>query len=276
MGKTKIWIAGAEGGLGSTILYMISKLDYNVVATDKDVDVTDMESVSSFADICRPDVVINCTGYYNKSEEKEEVLTAYRTNAIGARNLAAATRKNKTKLIHISSDDVFSGKHKAELTEFDLTVPITTYGKSKLAGENFVRELNPKHLIVRSSWVYGKKGNNFVKDILEKAKNGEKLMVPNDQISTPTSAKELALFVIKMIDSKEYGIYHASCEGNTTRFHFANTILKLKGYNDITVEPVFAEGSHGSFTVLQNLMMEMTGIHRMADWEDALKEFLLN
>ena len=162
MSKTKVWIIGAQGRLGSTISDALDRMAYNVLTSDMDVDITDMDSVTAYMDMSHPAVVINCAGYNTHNWLEEDMVKAFRVNAIGARNVASASRKVGAKLIHMSTDDVFDGQGNEPLNEFDTATPDTIFGKSKLAGENFVRELNPKHLIVRSSWVYAKEGSCFV------------------------------------------------------------------------------------------------------------------
>lgn len=276
MSRTAVWITGASGSLGSKIAESMDCTQYRLLTSDMDVDVTDIKEVSMFAEVSRPDVVINCAGFTKEVKTREDVIEMYRVNALGARNLAVATRKIGAKMIQISTDDVFAGDVSMELTEFDPTVPSTDYGKSKLAGEKFVESLNPKHLIVRSSWVYGLHGKNFLTYILKMAEDTQILSVPNDQISTPTSANELAKFVIRMIDSQEYGIYHASCQGSCSRYGFAHAILDYAGITSMQLVPVLTSANEvkARYTVLNNLMMEITGIYQMPDWRIALKECL--
>ncbi len=275
MSKTRVWIVGAEGNLGSTIYREIDREEYRVITSDKDVDITDVEQVTRYMDVNRPDVVINCAGIVRSGDEEAELVELYKVNTLGARNLAVASRKTGAKIIHISTDDVFAGNVTAERNEFDIAMPDTEYGKSKLAAETMIRELNPKHLIVRSSWVYGGgKNEDFVDKILGQAKSGEKIQVPNDQISSPTSCRELARFIVCLIGSREYGIFHAACQGRCTRYEFAKTILQEKGLDQVEVEAVFSSANGGRCTKLRNLMMEITGIYRMPDWQEALREYL--
>ena len=154
---------------------------------------------------------------------------------------------------------------------------IQFFGKSKLAGENFVRELNPKHLIVRSSWVYAKEGSCFVNSVIRQAKEGGVIQVAAEQYSSPTSAKVLADFVMKMIDANEYGIYHASCEGCCSRVEAAEEILRCMGQDPTgRIEEISAEAGKNSprRTDLQNLMMKVTGIYQMPDWKDAMRDYI--
>lgn len=276
MGRTRVWITGAKGSLGSTIANRIDYMEYVVLTSDLDVDITNLQDVISYVEVSRPEVIINCAGYSDEALCEENQVMAYKVNAIGARNLAIASRKVGAKLIHISTDDVFSGEDTFELTEFDPTAPISVYGKSKLAGENFVRELNPKHLIIRSSWVYGGHNGDFVSNLLKQAETESVVTVPNDQISSPTSAKSLAAFILEVLHTTEYGIYHASCEGACTRYEFAKTILEYAGKSSVEVKPSFTEKgiAKAKNTHLRNLMMEITGVYKMPEWKEDLKAYM--
>ena len=269
MTKNTIWVTGADGRLGSALVQLLSQdVDKKVIGTDKaEVDVTDLEAVDAAMDVYHPTVVINCASMSNMDECEKDMVEAFKVNALGARNLAMATQRTNAKIIQMSTDDVFEGKSGIRLTEFEIPTPKTVYGKSKLAGEAYVRELNPKHLVIRSSWVYGTGKDDFMTGCLSHAKAGETFEVPMDVISTPTSALTLAKFVEKMIDHTEYGIYHASCEGSCSRRSFAQEILRAYGYDDRLAEGVFA-GEKATSTLLENLMMKMTGIYEMPHWKD--------
>ena len=275
MRKNTIWITGAAGKLGSTILALLKKnMGYSIIATDRDVDITDMDAVSRNMEFYRPYIIINCASLSDADYCEDHMVEAFKVNALGARNLAAASRAVNARIIHMSSDDVFCGEHAVAKTEFDFPTPITVYGKSKLAGENYVRELNPRHLIIRSSWVYGGK-DDYISYVLDKARKGEKITAALDAVSTPTSTDQLAAFIIKMLDVNEYGIYHAACEGACTRHEYAQTILEFAGYEGDLEKGTCARKSGTVVnTLLENLMMKMTGIYEMPDWKEELKRYM--
>ena len=201
----KIWICGAKGQIGRAINEVIDKLEYKILDTDiDDLDITDTDEVLRFGEMNRPDVIINCAGLTDLQECENDLAKAFKTNALGARNLSIVARKVEAKLVHISTDDVFDGKSQKPYTEFDETHPKTAYGKSKLAGERYVKEFTYKHFIIRSTWVYGL-GNNFINQLLEKVDQGENLSIAGDQFGSPTSAKELARFILHLIQTNEYG-----------------------------------------------------------------------
>lgn len=279
-GRESIWLAGAKGQLGQAILRQIKAQNELIVVltTDQDVDITDMTEVSRFVITNHPSVIINCAGMTDVEACAADKVQAYKVNALGARNMAAAARMVDAKIIHISTDDVFAGDSEVELTEFDATVPTSVYGKSKLAGEMMVRELNPKHLVIRSSWSYGE-GKNFMTDLLERVDAGEKVGVALDQISTPTSMDALAKGILNLMRGNEYGVYHVSCEGSCTRYEFAKKILEMTGRDISMIQPMVAKDIQGGHqrpmhSVLENLMMKMTGIYQMPGWEADLSEYL--
>ena len=273
MQKNTIWITGSAGRLGRVLVKLLKEYtDVKVIATDTDLDVTDSEVVKQYAVLCRPNVIINCASLSDSTYCEEHMLEAFRVNTIGARNLATAARKANAKIIQLSTDDVFSGKTSPVLTEFDVPDPDSVYGRSKLAGENFVRELCPKHLIIRSSWVYGETTRDYFSKVVRHGKAGTSFEAPIDRISSPTSTMDLAHFVISLLDKNEYGVYHASCEGSCTRYEYARTILELMGYDTALAVPVKSEqGGVVVSTLLENLMMKLTGTYEMPNWKDALQ-----
>lgn len=276
MTNQTIWVAGAGGKLGSSLVKLLkTNTEYKVIATDKDVDITDNELVENNVEIYRPTVIINCAAISDVDYCEKNMVEAFKVNALGARNLASAARKVNAKIIQLSTDDIFAGNQAGRITEFDSPNPSTVYGKSKLAGENYVKELNPKHLIIRSSWVYGQGAGDYYSYVISKAKANEEFEAPLDKISTPTSASELAQFVVSLIDKSEYGIYHASCEGACSRYEFARSILSLNGYTTTLVKGIFSQNNNKVIsTLLENLMMKMTEIYEMPNWQDALKAYV--
>lgn len=274
----KIWICGANGQIGRAVNEVIDKLEYEILDTDiEDLDVADTEHVLAFGEINRPDVIINCSGVTALKLCEENPGLAYQVNALGARNLSIVSRKLEAKLVQISTDDVFDGIKSEPYNEFDLTNPGTVYGKSKLAGENYVKEFTYKHFIVRSSWVYGQ-GDNFVRDFLRKADSGESLSIASDQFGSPTSATELARFLLHLIHTSEYGTYHATNRGICSRYAFAEEILRLTG-KSVRMEAVPSAASDFSkirpaYAVLDNFIMSIVPVYEFPSWQESLQEYL--
>lgn len=272
----RIWITGASGHVGSALFRMLDRLTYEILATDiKEVDITDVEEVRGCCKLNRPDVIINCAGLTDLQTCEKHPDQAYLVNALGARNLAQEAQAIDAKLIQISTDDVFGTDRSVPYNEFDSLSPRSVYGKSKAAGEQLVKDLMTRYIIVRSSWVYGV-GKDFITDVLNAVKNGGILHVPSNQFSSPTSAQELAKVILAFIETDAYGTYHAVCRGFCSRYEYAQEILKLTGNTGkLIVEPYIDEtNTRPRYSVLDNLMLRISGMPEPKDWKEALTEYL--
>ena len=272
----KIWITGAEGHIGTALLDLLEGVEYQLLPTDiEEVDITKIDEVTQFVHVNRPDVVINCAGMTDVQECENNVDEAYRVNAIGVRNVALAANEINAKVIQISTDDVFDKESRVPYNEFDNVHPRTIYGKSKEAGEKILTQLLNRFVIIRSSWIYGI-GRDFVDEVLRNVGQGKKMEVPNNQYAAPTSAKELAKVIRYFIDNEEYGLYHVVCPGSCSRYEFARTILEYSGKaGELDLYPVVIEDSaRPTYSVLDNMMLRLTGIEEPKDWKAALKEYL--
>ena len=210
----KVWLSGANSQIGKAINDIFCPTDLELFNTDKEeVDVTDLKAVMNFAQVSRPDIIINCSAITDINLCEKEPKLAFGVNAIGARNLSIAARKCGAKMVQISTDDVFDGLSDKPYNEFDVTNPRTVYGKSKCAGEGYVKEFTQRHFIIRSTWVYGE-GYNFVNKFIEETKNKSEVTVASDQFGSPTSAEELAKFILHIMTTGEYGTYHAAVDLN--------------------------------------------------------------
>lgn len=272
----KIWITGAEGHIGTALLDLLEGVEYQLLPTDiEEVDITKIDEVTQFVHVNRPDVVINCAGLTDVQECENNVDEAYRVNAIGVRNVALAANEVNAKVIQISTDDVFDKESRVPYNEFDNVHPRTIYGKSKEAGEKILTQLLNRFVIIRSSWIYGI-GRDFVDEVLRNVGQGKTMEVPNNQYAAPTSAKELAKVIRYFIDNEEYGLYHVVCPGSCSRYEFARTILEYSGKaGELDLYPVVIEDSaRATYSVLDNMMLRLTGIEEPKDWKAALKEYL--
>ena len=274
----KILVTGANGQLGREIQKQLKNVEADVIATDvKDLDITDVEAVNKFFDEKKPDIVINCAAHTNVDKCEEQIDLAYKINAIGPKNLASASYKSGAEIVQISTDYVFSGNAKEPITEFDTPNPKSVYGVTKLAGENFVKALNPKHYIVRTAWLYGD-GNNFVKTMIKLGKTHDEIKVVNDQVGTPTSTVDLAKVILKLVKEKNYGTFHCTCKGICSWYDFAVEIFKLTGIN-VKVNPCTTEefprtAKRPKYSVLRNYMLELTTGDITRDWKESLKEYI--
>ena len=272
----KIWITGAEGHIGTALIDLLEGVEYQLLPTDiNEVDITKIDEVTQFVHVNRPDVVINCAGLTDVQECENNVDEAYRVNAIGVRNVALAANEVNAKVIQISTDDVFDKESRIPYNEFDNVHPRTIYGKSKEAGEKILTQLLNRFVIIRSSWIYGI-GRDFVDEVLRNVGQGKTMEVPNNQYAAPTSAKELAKVIRYFIDNEEYGLYHVVCPGSCSRYEFARTILEYSGKaGELDLYPVVIEDSaRPTYSVLDNMMLRLTGIEEPKEWKTALKEYL--
>ena len=274
----KVWIVGSGGQIGTAINAVLDPLEIEVFNTDKnELDITETDEVLSFGEINRPDVIINCAAVTDTELCEKEPELAYRVNALGARNLSIVARKVGAKMVQLSTDDVFDGLSKKPYSEFDDTNPTTVYGRSKRAGENYVKEFTHKHFIIRSNWVYGE-GHNFVTRVLDAADQGKPLAVASDQFGSPTSAKDLARIILYLIRTNEYGTYHATCKGTCNRYEFANEILRIAGKKvDLKSVPT-SESDLSSvrpaYAVLDNFILRIIDVYEMPEWRASLEEYM--
>ncbi len=282
----KILVTGCNGQLGRAIQKEYAgTVDFiltDVVEGDNitSLNIMDLDQVLSFVEERKPDVIINCAAATNVDGCEKDWDFAYKLNALGPRNLAIAAEKYGAKLVHVSTDYVFPGNATAPITEFDTPAPISAYGKTKLAGENFVQQFCHRYFIVRTAWLYGD-GKNFVKTMLSLSETHDELSVVCDQLGSPTSAAELARLIHYLEPTDSYGIYHGTCEGDTNWADFTEEIFRLKGIsckvNHVTSEqykamnPASADRPH--YSILDNYMLRLTSDYRMKDWHDALVEY---
>ncbi|NLM34203.1 MAG: dTDP-4-dehydrorhamnose reductase [Clostridiales bacterium] len=275
----KVLITGAKGQLGLELTKQFQlKKDADLILTDvAELDITNTEMVYSFFQQHKPDIVINCAAHTAVDKCETDIDNAYRINAIGPKNLSSAAYSIGAEIVQISTDYVFDGEASSPLTEFDATNPQTVYGASKLQGEKLTAAFNPKHYILRTAWLYGE-GNNFVRTMLKLSETNKSLKVVNDQIGSPTSTVDLARAIIKLIEEKNYGLFHATCGGQCSWYEFTKEIFRLKGI-DTEVIPCTTEefprpAKRPKYSVLRNYMMELTTGDIMRPWQEALAEYL--
>lgn len=273
----KLWIVGASGQIGRAINEELDPLEYEVFNSDSDeVDITKIDEVLNFALVNHPDIIINCAGVTDFEYCEKNYKKAFLVNAIGARNLSIAAERLSAKFVQISTDDVFDGVKKEAYNEFDKVNPLSVYGKSKLAGEKYVKEFTFKHFIIRSSWVYGA-GENFLTEILTKAKEGKCINAAVDQFGSPTSANVLARFILELVNTNKYGVYHVTCEGICNRYELAIEALKLakidKKVNRISVDDLEYSELFPVFATLDNFILGLEDI-KLPSWKESLKEYL--
>lgn len=275
----KVLITGAGGQLGYDLTRVL-KPSYEVAAMSREqLDVSDEERVRDTLLSERPDIVIHAAAYTNVDKAEIETERAHQVNAIGTLYVAKACAQIDAKLVYISTDYVFDGTKGTPYDEDDTTNPANVYGYSKLLGEKLIRMTYSRHFVVRTSWLYGVKGNNFVTKILEKAQTGGPLHIVDDQFGSPTYCLDLALFIRELIATDKFGTYHASNEGVCSRFEFASEILKCARMDRVPIHPVRSEifplpAVRPMYSAFSHKAMIGNGFAPMRDWKSALHFFL--
>jgi len=280
----KYFVAGARGMLASDLIPMLEKKGDVICGCRPGFDITDPDKVNKSLKAYMPDIVINCAAYTAVDKAESDKEAAFGINEKGAENLARACRETGAKLVHVSTDFVFDGKSNQPYTEDDTTNPAGVYGASKLAGEISIKDAADDYLIVRTSWLYGKKGNNFVKTILRLASEREELGIVYDQTGTPTYTKDLAEGIINLIENKASGIYHFSNEGVCSWYDFAHEIIdiaekrgekfKLKKLRPILTEDYPAPAKRPAYSVLDKAKYKEATSREVPHWRDGLKRYL--
>jgi dTDP-4-dehydrorhamnose reductase len=284
----KIVITGSSGQLGRCLqdtTNQYSEFKYKFVDVDE-LDISDEQQTQYFFDNYKPDFCINTAAYTAVDKAEEDTQKAFDVNAKGAKNLATACLKHNTVLIHISTDFVFDGSKTTPYKESDFPNPISIYGSSKLEGEKQIQAILPKHIIIRTSWLYSPFGSNFVKTMLRLAETKTKLNVVNDQIGTPTNAYDLAQAIMHIIsknilleENNEfetfYGTYHFSNEGSCSWYDFAKKIFDINKIN-IDLRPIPTSSyptpaKRPMYSVLDKTKIKAVFGIQIKSWEESLK-----
>jgi len=280
-----IWLIGNKGMLGTELSNLLEKKGIPFIGTDRDVDITDLNTLNNFTKDKQIKCIVNCAAYTAVDKAEDDFETCDRLNHLGAANIAICSAMIPARIIHISTDYVFDGTGSAPYREDDNTNPIGVYGRTKKDGETAVLQNNPHSYIIRTAWLYGKHGNNFVSTMLKLMNERSELKVVNDQIGNPTWAFDLANVIIKFMNTeKPAGIYHYTNEGNITWFNFANEIYKqgkklglIK--NDCSVLPCTssefpAKVKRPAYSVLDKGKIKSELKVSIPSWEYSLKEYL--
>lgn len=267
----KILVTGSKGMLGQDLCPVLEDENYEVIETSiENLDITDSNQVKSKISEEKPDIIIHCAGYTNVDLAETEKDVAKKINVDGTENIARICGEKDITLVYISTDYVFDGTKKEAYTPDDKPNPLNYYGQTKYEGEIAVQKYCKKYYIVRTSWLYGHHGKNFVETIISLAKNQE-VKVVNDQIGCPTWTMELCEGILDLIqENPDYGIYHICGDGQTSWYEFAKEIyknLKLKvNLTPCKTEEFPRPAKRPHFSAMNN------GIYR--NWKLALKDYL--
>lgn len=286
MPKMKVLVTGSAGQLGQDLVLLLQAQGHEVLGCDRqEMDITDLDQCVEIIGGFAPDAVIHCAAHTAVDVAETDIDAAYLINATGSRNVALAAEKAGAKLVYISTDYVFDGMGTQPYHEYDNTDPQSIYGKSKRAGEILVQSLSSKFFIVRTSWVYGKYGNNFVKTMLKLGQEKPLLQVVDDQKGSPTYTVDLANFLLELIQTEKYGVYHASNTEFCTWYEFtqaifaeAEDILGLKF--TAKLEPCSTEqfprpAPRPQYSVMEHLAIRTNGFQDIRPWREGLRDFLL-
>jgi dTDP-4-dehydrorhamnose reductase len=285
-----IWLIGNKGMLGNDVEKLLKERELTYCASDKEIDITDYKALEKFGKDRKIKWAINCAGYTKVDKAEEEIDEAFRINKDGVRNIALFSAKRQIRLIHISTDYVFDGRQEASFvySEDDKTNPINIYGKSKLAGEEEIKKILEEYFIIRTAWLYGIKGNNFVYTMLRLFKERDMVKVVGDQWGSPTYTTDLAGAILKIIedDSASYGIYHFTNEGVANWYEFALTIYDkakrlglIEGNKKIVIKPIKTEdyptaAKRPRCSVLSKEKTKKEFNLKIRNWDKALEDFL--
>jgi dTDP-4-dehydrorhamnose reductase len=275
----KILLLGHKGMLGSDLLTQM-RLHHEVVGMDQaEIDITSAGDCANAIDKTAPQIIINAAAYTNVDACETAREDCFAVNAEAVKNIADACRNKNIRIVHFSTDYVFNGSGSAPYKEDDNCDPINTYGASKLLGEQYLQSLAKNYIIIRTAWLYGANGKNFVRTILEKAKTTPKLTVVDDQIGSPTSTKDLAAAVDHLIEISAQGIFHVTNRGSCSWYQFAVKILQEAGIDDVEVSPIKSDQLVRAAKRPANSVMSMqkfiaTTGKAMQPWQLGLQDYL--
>jgi len=288
-----IWLIGNKGMLGNDVEKLLKERGFNYWVSDKEVDIGDYKALEKFGKDKKIKWIINCAGYTKVDKAEEEIDEAFRINKDGVRSIALFSAKRQIRLIHISTDYVFDGRQEGGAVAYredDKTNPINIYGKSKLAGEEEIKKILEEYFIIRTAWLYGLKGNNFVYTMLRLFKERDLVKVVEDQWGSPTYTVDLADAILKIIedDAVSYGIYHFTNEGMTSWYEFAWIIYNkakrlglIEGNKKVVIQPTktkdyLTAARRPRYSVLSKEKIKREFNLKIKDWDEALEDFLIS
>lgn len=272
----KIAVTGSNGMLGNDIKRVFTDVKL-IPFTENDFDITDLAKSVSVIKEAKPNYLIHTAAYTDVDGSETNTERAYLVNGIGTRNITIACEVINCPIVYISTDYVFDGTKKEPYNEWDSPNPVNKYGLSKLLGERFVLSLTNRFYVVRTSWLYGKNGKNFVDTIIKLITEKEEIDVVSDQIGSPTYTFDFALKLKELI-GRGYGMYHITNTSQCSWYEFAVEIVKLKGaktrINPITSEKLNRPAKRPAFSVLGNTLLRLEGVEELRHWKSALQEYL--
>jgi dTDP-4-dehydrorhamnose reductase len=277
--RRRIVVLGAQGMLGTTLVPGLTSAGWDVLSYDiQDADITRPDEIRALIEAARPRAVVHGAAMTDVDGCEKDPDRAYRINAIGTRNVAAACRENNVELLYVSTDFVFDGRKTTPYLEADPVHPLGVYGQSKEWGERFVREATPRHYIVRTQWLFGPGGKNFVDTMRRLMTERNEIAVVADQVGCPTATRDLTEALRAILDSGGYGTYHASCQGEVSWFGLTETIARAVDYQGKLVPTTAAiwnaPAPRPAFSALRNMHLALTVGDPCRSWSEAVEEHI--
>jgi len=281
----KVAVIGANGQLGYDVVNAFADRGDEVVAlTHQDLELSSLESVAAVLRTTEAELVVNTAAMHHVESCEQQPAKAHKVNVVGARNLATATRELGSVLIHVSTDYVFDGRKGEPYVESDEACPLNVYGRTKLEGEQFVREINPKHFVLRTAALYGnhpcraKGGQNFVDLMLRLARERGRVRVVDNEFTSPTATADLACQIVELSRSNAYGLYHATAEGSCSWYEFAREIFRVADVA-VTLEAAGpnefpAKVPRPAYSVLENRGLKSHNLNIFRPWQSGLQTYL--
>ncbi len=276
----RVLVTGVAGQLGHDVVARLTQLSIENRGVDAaDFDLTDASAVSDAILSYAPDCVVHCAAFTNVDRAETERELCYAVNVTGTESVARACKALHAKMIYISTDFVFDGGGEEPFAVDSPRAPVNHYGETKSLGEDRVRALIDEHFIVRTAWVFGKNGGNFVRTMLRLGAEREELRVVRDQVGSPTYTPDLARLLCDMLQTERYGTYHATNEGYCSKFAFAREIFAQSGLAcralPVLTEEFPSPAARPGNSRLDKSSLDRAGFSRLPDWRDALRRYLL-
>ncbi len=273
----RVVIFGCKGKLGRELVQLFQK-ECEVVGYDlPELDVTSPE-IYKLLDDPAPDLVINASAYTNVDLAEQEIDKAFLVNEVGAKLVADLANQWGAPVVHYSTDYVFDGMQRRPYREDDVPNPLSVYGQSKLAGEKEVAEYNPRHYILRTAWLYGPGGNNFIEKMIQRAKTAEKLEISDDEIGSPTYTLDLAMMTRKIVETKQYGLYHATNSGECSRYQWIKTCFEHLSISTMVIPcsrvKFVLPAQRPAYSAMDNRKIMSVINWKIPSWQDAVIRYL--
>lgn len=284
MKKKKVWISGASGMLGSHFRRLLTDRQIPFIANErKEMDITNLDAISDFIRIQQISHVINCAAYTHVDKAESEQKLAYLANAVGPHHLGIAGRRHGARVIHFSTDYVFDGKIRRPYAEDHFCTPVNSYGMSKLAGEIKLLDEHQHSCVIRTSWLFGVPGKNFVETMIRMMTEKEHLKIVSDQVGRPTYCQDLAEAALELLEAD--GVYHFANSFETSWFHFAKEIhlqaqelgfsLAVKTVEPISSKAYPTEAKRPEYSTLSTKKVEEHLKRPPRPWQEALRDYLI-